>query len=156
MTDKPSKQLSRRDALKLLGAAAGASVLANLPSKWSTPRSVAGVLPAHAQTSFDLHSLDCFLLEFTGLEVGVQVTSHTIIAPPDAGISMHYRIIPTDLDVSIGLEGDVLTDGTGQALVTFVVSNFGAAPWVIVNWTFTNDAVSKGSCSTGNDPTSVL
>ena len=43
--------LSRRDALKLLGAAAGASVLANLPSRWSTPQSVAGVLPAHAATS---------------------------------------------------------------------------------------------------------
>jgi hypothetical protein len=33
MTDRTSKALSRRDALKLLGAAAGASVLANLPSK---------------------------------------------------------------------------------------------------------------------------
>ena len=43
--------LSRRDALKLLGAAAGASVLANLPSRWSTPQLTAGVLPAHAQTS---------------------------------------------------------------------------------------------------------
>ena len=51
MTDKPTRQLSRRDALKLLGAAAGASVLANLPSKWSTPALTAGVLPAHAQTS---------------------------------------------------------------------------------------------------------
>ena len=51
MTQPTDKQLSRRDALKLLGAAAGASVLANLPSKWSTPQSVAGVLPAHAATS---------------------------------------------------------------------------------------------------------
>jgi hypothetical protein len=30
---KPSTDLSRRDAITLLGAAAGASVLANLPSK---------------------------------------------------------------------------------------------------------------------------
>ena len=51
MSEPTNKQLSRRDALKLLGAAAGASVLANLPSKWSTPQSVAGVLPAHAQSS---------------------------------------------------------------------------------------------------------
>jgi len=45
------KKLSRRDAIKLLGAVTGATVLANLPSKWSTPELVSGILPAHAQTS---------------------------------------------------------------------------------------------------------
>ena len=50
MTEQ-QKKLSRRDALKILGAAAGASVLANLPSKWSTPELASGVLPAHAQVS---------------------------------------------------------------------------------------------------------
>ncbi|MCL4528127.1 MAG: Hint domain-containing protein [Chloroflexi bacterium] len=50
MTQQP-KKLSRRDALKIIGAAAGATVLANLPSKWSKPELAAGVLPAHAQTS---------------------------------------------------------------------------------------------------------
>ena len=53
MSEPTNKNLSRRDALKLLGAAVGASVLANLPSRWSTPQSVAGVLPAHAATSGD-------------------------------------------------------------------------------------------------------
>ena len=48
---KNNKNLSRRDALKVLGAAAGATVLANLPEKWSKPELVSGVLPAHAQTS---------------------------------------------------------------------------------------------------------
>ena len=48
---KQNKKLSRRDAIKLLGAAAGAVALANLPSKWSKPELVSGVLPAHAQTS---------------------------------------------------------------------------------------------------------
>jgi hypothetical protein len=51
MDDKHSKQLSRRDAIKLLGAAAGASVLANLPAGWTTPELTLGVLPAHARTS---------------------------------------------------------------------------------------------------------
>ena len=51
MSEPTHKNLSRRDALKLLGAAAGASVLANLPSKWSTPQLTAGVLPAHAASS---------------------------------------------------------------------------------------------------------
>ena len=50
MTRQP-KRLSRRDALKLLGTVTGASVLANLPSKWSKPGLSMGVLPAHAQTS---------------------------------------------------------------------------------------------------------
>ncbi len=48
---KTSIKISRRDAIKVLGAAAGASLLANLPSKWSKPELAAGVLPAHAQTS---------------------------------------------------------------------------------------------------------
>ena len=48
---KLDKKLSRRDAIKLLGAAAGATALANLPSKWSKPELVSGVMPAHAQTS---------------------------------------------------------------------------------------------------------
>jgi len=45
------KKISRREAIKLLGAAAGASLLANLPAKWSKPELTGGVLPAHAQTS---------------------------------------------------------------------------------------------------------
>jgi len=45
------KKLSRREAIKLLGAAAGASVLADLPRKWSKPSLKGGVLSAHAQTS---------------------------------------------------------------------------------------------------------
>ena len=45
------KKISRRDAIKMLGAVAGTSVLANLPSRWSTPELTTGVLPAHAQTS---------------------------------------------------------------------------------------------------------
>ena len=51
MTQKTQKQLTRRDALKMLGAAVGAAALANLPSKWSTPELAKGVLPAHAQVS---------------------------------------------------------------------------------------------------------
>lgn len=51
MSEKDKKQLTRRDALKVLGAAAGATALANLPNKWDSPELLSGVLPAHAQTS---------------------------------------------------------------------------------------------------------
>ena len=46
-----NKKLNRREALKLLGAAAGASLLAGLPAKWSKPSVSGGTLPAHAQIS---------------------------------------------------------------------------------------------------------
>jgi hypothetical protein len=46
------KKLSRRDAIKMLGVAAGAAALAGLPSKWNTPEVVAGALPAHARASY--------------------------------------------------------------------------------------------------------
>ena len=46
-----TKKITRRDAIKLLGAAVGATALANLPSKWSKPELISGVLPVHAQTS---------------------------------------------------------------------------------------------------------
>lgn len=51
MSEQPKKKLSRRDAFKILGATLGATVLANLPSKWSKPEVVSGVLPAHAQST---------------------------------------------------------------------------------------------------------
>ena len=57
MTEQ-TKKLSRRDALKVLGAATGASLLASLPSKWSAPEIASGVLPAHAQTSGGLTFLN--------------------------------------------------------------------------------------------------
>ena len=44
-------KLTRRDAMKLLGAVVGGAALANLPAKWRTPEVISGVLPAHAQGS---------------------------------------------------------------------------------------------------------
>jgi len=45
------KNLSRREALKVLGTALGGSALASLPPAWSKPAMVRGSLPIHAQTS---------------------------------------------------------------------------------------------------------
>ena len=45
------KKLSRREAIKVLGAATGASLLANIPAKWSRPEVTGSPLPAFAQTS---------------------------------------------------------------------------------------------------------
>src|SRR5258705_9050996 len=74
-----SRKLSRRDAIKLLGAATGATVLANLPAKWDTPEAVSGVLPAHAQTSsLGLTILSCEFL----LAIGIgDFTSTPFVGP---------------------------------------------------------------------------
>lgn len=45
------RKLTRRETIKLLGAATSASLLASLPSKWSKPEVTGSVIPAHAQTS---------------------------------------------------------------------------------------------------------
>ena len=44
-------KLSRREAIKILGTATGASLLANIPAKWSRPEVTGSQLPAFAQTS---------------------------------------------------------------------------------------------------------
>lgn len=90
----PKKTLSRRDAIKLLGAATGATLLANLPSKWSTPELTSGVLPAHAQTSTSL-GLQILSCDFN-LDIGTGVWSSTPnVGPmpiPNISIPMGFTI----------------------------------------------------------------
>jgi hypothetical protein len=45
------QQISRREAIQILVAAAGAFHTALIPIDWSAPLVQAGVLPAHAQSS---------------------------------------------------------------------------------------------------------
>jgi hypothetical protein len=49
--DHPSQFLSRRDALKAIIAAGGATAFSALPDQWETPLVKVGALPAFAQTS---------------------------------------------------------------------------------------------------------
>jgi len=51
MVEQKDKKLSRRDAMKVLGAAIGATALTVLPSEWSKPALAASELPEHAQQS---------------------------------------------------------------------------------------------------------
>ena len=51
MTENTQKKLSRRDALKALGAALGGTALAALPPAWSKPALAASELPQHGETS---------------------------------------------------------------------------------------------------------
>lgn len=121
MTEETSKRLSRRDALKLIGAATGAAVLANLPSKWTKPELVNGVLPAHAQTS-GFSIIGCLVI--TALPQctspnNLVLSAQVQISPPTPGISMHYRISKSGTPFSPvdPVEGDVLTNNSGIAIV---------------------------------------
>jgi hypothetical protein len=143
MANKPGKELSRRDALKLLGAAAGASVLANLPSKWSTPQLTAGVLPAHAQTSG--RSLTCWLeLDGESIQTGANV-----IPSPGVPISLHLELVLVRLaEPAFGLSSDHLTDNAGAVGVGWLALATGPAPQtVLATWTFTNPLDGTASCS---------
>ncbi|NIP27069.1 MAG: hypothetical protein GWN55_02235, partial [Phycisphaerae bacterium] len=51
LDQQKDKSLSRRDALKTLIAASGATALATLPDKWEAPMVKVGALPAFAQAS---------------------------------------------------------------------------------------------------------
>ncbi len=157
MTNSPSRKLSRRDALKLLGAGAGASILANLPTKWTKPELVAGVLPAHAQTSG--LSLLCAALEFA-TDGALDAIGRVSVAPALQNILLNY-VITTASNVDFGIAtpaSPVPTDATGQATVTFPVTFIGPSipptPTVTVTWSFANPLNGSGSCSqTGELPT---
>lgn len=116
MNNPSPKKLTRRDAIKILSAAAGASVLANLPSKWSSPELTSGVLPAHAQTSVILYSLVC--------------SSNINILVTDVGNSQHTgtfsaSLTPTTPDVSVDYQIDI-TPTFGTAILSSPATSSGS------------------------------
>jgi hypothetical protein len=152
MNDKSPKQISRRDAIKILGAVAGASVLANLPSKWNKPKLTTGVLPAHAQTSGPVlalvYALTCDANIMDPVTCNDIFTSGVTISPPVAGIPMQYNV-SVDSGGTLILPnpaiGTALTDGSGLASVT-CIRNILDGTWTIV-WGFANPAQGSGSCT---------
>jgi hypothetical protein len=147
MTKTTPKKLSRRDAIKLLGAAAGATLLANLPSKWSKPALTSGVLPAHAQTSASiLHTLTCAPTA-AGVNFSQSNPSSVTIFPATSGISMTYLITANATIINpSSATGTVLTIGTGTASVDVRIST-GTTTFYIVQWSFANPADGTGTCT---------
>ena len=162
MSSKSSKKISRRDALKILMAAGGATALANVPGKWVAPGLSVGALPAHAQTSGG-HTLTIDQNKlFDAGESRVDVTSNISIVPGAAGIPMLYSVSYTDssnADKSAYLKdpptGEINTDGSGRA--TYVVSFYNSFEddLVKVTWSFKNASDGSGSGTqtfTGQSP----
>ena len=87
-------KLSRREAIKVLGTAAGASLLANLPAKWSKPEVAGSVLPAFAQTSctvnaasFTITPNEPFTINLTIYLNGSPAGNYLV---PDEGLTLDF------------------------------------------------------------------
>lgn len=156
-----NKKLSRRDAIKLLGAATGATLLANLPSNWSKPELVSGVLPAHAQTSsLGLTILNC---DFTFDIISGDWHSDIFVGPtplPQPMI-MQYTITFINTHLSSGSEpqspyvsNTSVSQGSGiggnadSAVLGQVIPNSGQTSGsVTILWEFTSPFFGSGTCS---------
>ena len=121
------RKLSRRHAIKAIGAALGAGVLASLPARWLKPVVSSGVLPAHAAASL-VHGTQTFSTPsntFTSFVVPAGVTSLTLDAygaqggasshGPNSAQGGHISAVVTvtpgsTLQVYVGGKGG---DGTG-------------------------------------------
>lgn len=143
MGNKPSKEISRRDAIKILAAVAGATALVNLPDKWTKPGMEVGVLPAHAQTSLALHTLAAGL-DDPAANFCLAFDSTVTISPPvSAGILMRYVITPgagVTITSPAALTGTAPTDATGVATLSISVDGASVVPGrtVTVTWSFEN------------------
>lgn len=152
MNDKSPTKISRRDAMKILAVATGATALANIPSKWVKPGLDIGVLPAHAQTSGG-HTVTAGISD-PAASFCNSFTSTAVIAPPTPGILLHYVIAlsngSTLLTSPAALTGTMSTDPSGMATLTITVdtsSTFNAGDTITVTWSFENPSDGTGSSS---------
>ena len=111
-------KISRRDAIKLLGAALGGAALSTIPPTWSKPALAASQLPEHARQSVGLHVFDKSELTFPfGGSISVS------ILPPDGGIRVRWSFsnvmehAPKNAKLAMPPSGEATTDNDGVATV---------------------------------------
>ncbi len=153
---KPTK-LSRRDTIKILAAAAGAGALANLPGKWTKPGMDFGVLPAHAQTSVVIHTLQAGADAPIAININqtpITINSTVQLTPATPGITMRYSIDlqetnttirPSGIDLPNPLTGTVLTNAEGTGIIPITYSNLGPSATLTVTWSFDNPSDGTGT-----------
>ena len=149
MAERTSTKISRRDAMKILAAAAGATALANIPDRWTRPDMEVGVLPAHAQTSPGLYTITAGASE-PDANYCFPLISTATISPPTFGIELRYTITPSPAGLSIlsptPLSGTLFTDSSGNGeLIIDVDEPFDVSDTVTVNWSFENPSDGAGS-----------
>lgn len=145
MTKRGQTKISRRDAIKILAAAVGATTVANLPPEWSRPDLEVGALPAHAQTS-----IVTTLLAGPDTDTGEchsDFTSTVAISPVQENIEMRW-VISNPGGVIINTPGSstgtASTDATGVASL-FISTNHIYNGTVTITWSFENPADGTGS-----------
>jgi len=147
------KKITRREAIKVLGAAAGASLLANIPAKWSKPELTGGALPAHAQTSI-VYTLLCD--DPVQLELEPDSDSYlsgvTVNPVPNPSINMRWTLTLINVTLDNGADpttGLVPTDGSGYASILtppVTVVNAAQTSGVTVTWSFENLPNNSDTC----------
>jgi len=138
------KKLSRRDAIKLLSAATGAAMLANLPSKWSTPELASGVLPAHAQTSGIVFTGLCGELPNIPSQGPSTLTFSFTIDPPMSGVLVRWVVASSGaVDIVLPTDG---TAATTNGIATLTIGPFiPTSPYgdIRVTWGFVDPVCSQ-------------
>jgi len=132
MSEPKTKKLSRRDAIKVLGAAAGASVLANIPAKWSKPSVAGGVLPAHAQTSNCPPQTASMYVEFLNI-TGTGIDSEYSGSAIESGVldTTGYTILISCTDQCFYFE--FIVDDATTASIRVTVNGVVVANWVNIS-----------------------
>jgi hypothetical protein len=144
--EAPTKKVSRRDAIKILTAVAGATALANTPARWSKPELKVGVLPVHAQTSVvtPVYTLTADADEpvsFCGNQT-IQLNSTATISPVATGILLRFTITSTGVTVTPPLTGTVATNASGMVSLSIDTDggNSGNDNEVTIVWSFENSS----------------
>lgn len=147
MNDKSSRKTSRREAMKILAAAGGATALANLPSKWTKPILDAGVLPAHAQTSV-VAGVTCGAdASFAATDVSTVITASITLVPARTGIQMHFNAVSTNgSNQYFPQSGDAATNASGVATAALQAGCSVTGDLIQVTWTFVNPLDGTGTC----------
>jgi hypothetical protein len=139
------KKISRRDAMKILGAAIGGAALSTLPPQWSKPALAASQLPAHArQSAVAGYQIDSVLISAdpnnpTNYCFGSFIARATI-TPPVRDIVLSYAITldggVANITDPVPPNGQVATDNNGQASVNITLAVGGGMLAVV--WNFVN------------------
>lgn len=168
MTESTTRKLSRRDAMKILGAAIGATALATLPPEWSKPKLATGVLPAYARQSVGTRIVRSVLRDDFDHSLPPNICqpfcSIATINPAAGNIPLHYvvtsDIAPILSPVAVGnppspasFSGQMNTKANGEAVLSKIqidVSKLLAKTvTVTVEWSFVNPDDGSGSSLEG-------
>lgn len=143
------KKLSRRDAIKLLGAAIGGAALSTIPPKWSKPALAAGELPEHArQSAVTSVVAGPDLVSGLGCDSSSTFDSTAQITPARGGVLLRYDIVVATAPATIltPTPGTIATAGDGSVSMTINAFSIGGGS-VTVTWSFVNPADGTGSSS---------